>query len=84
LQYFFGPRFFIPSFYLPEKYNYKREPLINENNLEEGEFNCVICLTSIEKENDIYIDFMVAPCDHVFHDDCLKRWMQEKMGNLIF
>ena len=24
-------------------------------------------------------DYMVAPCNHLFHDECLRRWMEVKM-----
>ena len=37
--------------------------------------DCVICMAEVEDEDA----FMIAPCDHVFHKDCLLQWMQVKM-----
>jgi hypothetical protein len=39
--------------------------------------NCVICLRIIDV-NDRK-GSMHAPCDHIFHLHCLKRWMEEKV-----
>jgi hypothetical protein len=38
--------------------------------------NCVICM------NDVHAapatDYMLTPCDHLFHTECLERWMEVK------
>ncbi len=39
--------------------------------------NCVICLRIIDV-NDCK-GSMRAPCNHIFHLDCLKRWIEEKV-----
>lgn len=66
LQQTLGPRFFIPKQFLPAKYDYRRGfPL--------QEMECVICMESIEG------DYMVTPCNHVFHPKCLEQWMDFKM-----
>ncbi len=48
-----------------------------EEEEEGGTYECVICY------NDIDVDhvgsFMVAPCNHCYHSDCLERWMEIKL-----
>lgn len=39
--------------------------------------DCVICYNSINIENKR--GYMMAPCDHIFHRDCLEQWMEVKM-----
>lgn len=39
--------------------------------------DCVICYNSINIENKR--GYMLAPCDHIFHRDCLEQWMEVKM-----
>ena len=69
LQEFLGPRFFIPQKFLPPTYNYKRA--ISSEGIQ-----CVICMNDVSTLND---DYMVTPCDHLFHSDCLLKWMEEKI-----
>ncbi|VEU38306.1 unnamed protein product [Pseudo-nitzschia multistriata] len=38
---------------------------------------CVICYNGIDSSNRAA--YMIAPCDHVFHKDCLVQWMEVKM-----
>lgn len=40
-------------------------------------FDCVICYTDIDIRNRN--GYMLAPCDHLFHKDCLVQWMEVKM-----
>jgi len=61
-----GPRFFIPKKYLPEKYDYYT-PIYTKLD------NCVICMSPIDS------GYMVTPCRHAFHSDCLEQWMDVKM-----
>ena len=41
-----------------------------------GAIDCVICMTEVVVSDR---DYMVAPCNHLFHDECLRRWMEVKM-----
>jgi hypothetical protein len=40
--------------------------------------DCAICMMSVGGGHDSSAR-VVTPCDHVFHQDCLKRWMDIKM-----
>jgi len=68
LQDQFGSRFCVPKMFFPKKYEYNRPILHSER-------ECVICMSTIET-GAVY---MIAPCDHVFHEVCLTRWMDCKM-----
>jgi len=39
--------------------------------------DCVICYNPIDIQNRR--GYMLAPCDHIFHRDCLMQWMDVKM-----
>jgi len=39
--------------------------------------DCVICYNPIDVHNRR--EYMLAPCDHVFHRECLEQWMDVKM-----
>ena len=41
------------------------------------QFDCVICYNDIDIRNRR--GYMLAPCDHIFHKDCLMEWMNQKM-----
>ncbi|KAK6875630.1 Transmembrane E3 ubiquitin-protein ligase 1 [Candida tropicalis] len=66
----YNPRLWISTRFLPESYNYFRA-------FEVPETTCSICLTDIDGKNRK--DYMVTPCDHVFHTSCLESWMQFKL-----
>jgi hypothetical protein len=77
----FGPRFFIPARFLPQKYRYDRRivaPRDDASSTSTGysSMDCVICMTAVDVSEKSY---MVAPCDHVFHRDCLSQWMEVKL-----
>lgn len=40
-------------------------------------FECAICYSEIDIRNRS--GYMLAPCDHLFHQDCLVQWMEVKM-----
>jgi transmembrane E3 ubiquitin-protein ligase len=40
-------------------------------------FDCVICYNEIDIQNRT--GYMLAPCEHLFHKDCLVQWMEVKM-----
>lgn len=44
---------------------------------EGSSLDCVICYNGINIENKR--GYMLAPCDHIFHRDCLEQWMEVKM-----
>jgi len=68
LQNQFGGAFFLPSSLQIKPFDYysKKPPQGSE---------CSICLTTIEA-NDLTV---VTPCDHFFHEECLRRWTDEKL-----
>ncbi|KAL3664933.1 hypothetical protein V7S43_010110 [Phytophthora oleae] len=79
LQQRYGPRFFVPARFLPVKYNYERRINLQELALlKDGDnsIDCVICMVELDIEAR---DYMIAPCDHIFHRECLQGWMQVKM-----
>uniref|UniRef100_K3W5M7 RING-type E3 ubiquitin transferase n=1 Tax=Globisporangium ultimum (strain ATCC 200006 / CBS 805.95 / DAOM BR144) TaxID=431595 RepID=K3W5M7_GLOUD len=83
LQQRFGPRFFVPARFLPVKYNYERRINLQEMTLlksstndEDNTIDCVICMVELDIEAR---DYMIAPCEHIFHRECLQGWMQVKM-----
>jgi hypothetical protein len=39
--------------------------------------DCVICYNGIDVRNRR--GYMLAPCDHLFHRECLVQWMEVKM-----
>ncbi|KAI8881349.1 hypothetical protein K501DRAFT_189207 [Backusella circina FSU 941] len=75
LQDQFGPRFFVPSRYLPQTYNYHPVLQDDDENEEEEQHqhkrrDCAICFLPVDSTNSSY---MVTPCDHIFHTDCLQK-----------
>ena len=75
LQHYKGPRCCIPRRFRPDKYDYyRRVPMVATG---EGE-DCAICMMPVGGSSDSS-PRVVTPCDHVFHQDCLKRWMDIKM-----
>ena len=42
-----------------------------------AELECVICYDSVDPRDRK--KYMLAPCDHIFHKDCLVQWMDVKM-----
>ncbi|CAK4069873.1 unnamed protein product [Aphanomyces euteiches] len=80
LQRHWGPRFFIPAMFLPVKYNYERRMDPDQLSLlrvnQGDELDCVICMVELDVDAR---DYMIAPCDHIFHRPCLQEWMQVKM-----
>jgi hypothetical protein len=80
----FGPRFFIPKWLLPAAYNYHR-PIPEEvlaqaaQGVPDGQNNAPICAICMTDVNPFNTEHMIAPCNHVFHEPCLLRWMDQKM-----
>lgn len=81
LQQRYGPRFFVPARFLPVKYNYERRINLQEMTLlhasdDDNTIDCVICMVELDIDAR---DYMLAPCEHIFHRECLQGWMQVKM-----
>lgn len=81
LQQRYGPRFFVPARFLPVKYNYERRINLQEMTLlhaadDDNTIDCVICMVELDVDAR---DYMLAPCEHIFHRECLQGWMQVKM-----
>lgn len=38
--------------------------------------DCAICYSEINSNS---YNYMITPCNHAFHDDCLQKWMKHKM-----
>lgn len=75
----FGARSVLPSSvlnkYFPKKYDYHRDLPSSVFDEERGLF-CVICMSDIDPNDKE--QYMITPCNHVFHTPCLLRWMEEK------
>lgn len=82
LQDKYGSRFFIPRKFLPERYDYYRhyQNVRNDEEVadeEDGLVNeCIICYNNISLTSG---EYMVTPCDHLFHKNCLNQWLDIKM-----
>ncbi|KAK1358912.1 Transmembrane E3 ubiquitin-protein ligase 1 [Heracleum sosnowskyi] len=74
LQYYLGSRSFILFQILPIKYNYHKRSDQDINRATD----CVICMTAVDFSHPPNV-CMVTPCDHFFHSECLRKWMDEKM-----
>ena len=90
-----GPRFLIPRALRPKKYDYRRQltrpvpslidrPVVGGPLADGGTIvalppvgpDCPICMCDVDLSGNNYL---VTPCDHVFHDECLQQWMEVKM-----
>ena len=45
---------------------------------ETGELQCLICMCELERPLRRR-DYMVTPCNHLFHTECLQRWLEVKL-----
>ncbi|ORY94080.1 hypothetical protein BCR43DRAFT_495831 [Syncephalastrum racemosum] len=92
LQDLLGPRFFVPERYMPQTYNY--HPIISpedEESVQDGSAHhpkdCAICMlpvdTSAAGPPGLHVlgraQYMVTPCQHLFHTECLEKWMRIKL-----
>ncbi|KAK1358909.1 Transmembrane E3 ubiquitin-protein ligase 1 [Heracleum sosnowskyi] len=74
LQHYPGSRSFILYQILPIKYNYHKR---SDQDINCATY-CVICMTAVDFSQPPNV-CMVTPCDHFFHSECLRKWMDEKM-----
>ena len=82
LQQLKGPRFMVPSRFLPARYNYQRTlpPSLAATLEEEGsEHECPICYAGVSVHPRPPRTYAITPCDHIFHPECLERWMAQKL-----
>ncbi len=52
---------------------------MSEDTGEECTLDCVICYNEIDVTDSK--GYMLAPCDHIFHRECLEQWMDVKVSN---
>ena len=71
----FGSRFFLPRSMFPISYDYYRVIPVKDEEIS-TQLECVICYNIIEARKN---DYMIAPCDHIFHKACLQQWMNVKL-----
>lgn len=58
--------------FLPRKYDYFHRVEFDH----EEEKECVICMCTVDPSQ---LNYMITPCDHIFHSSCLDQWMNQKM-----
>ncbi|CAO3616408.1 unnamed protein product [Cunninghamella echinulata] len=90
----FGPRFFVPEKYLPQTYNYhpilppEDEETIPDNSIKTTQpKDCAICMLPVDTSGTaatgLHVigrtQYMMTPCHHLFHTDCLEKWMRIKL-----
>lgn len=74
-QRYFGPRCFIPRACFPDDYDYHRA--IPASILGASNPECVICMSDIDPSK-VPRGIATTPCNHIFHDACLQRWLDIK------
>ncbi|CAO0795418.1 unnamed protein product [Mucor circinelloides] len=94
LQDAFGPRFFVPSRYLPQTYNYHPILSVDDEETSEDPTgksqqpkDCAICMLPIDTNHHGHsslnvlsrTNYMITPCHHMFHTECLEKWMRIKL-----
>lgn len=86
-----GARWFLSKHAIPEGYSYHKS-MTSADLLEHGCssdycIDCAICMTDvpiyvsdIEETHKVDINsYMVTPCGHIFHTQCLESWMSYKL-----
>ena len=53
---------------------------MSEDTTDTNTLDCIICHNEIDT-NDPQ-GYMLAPCDHIFHRQCLEQWMDVKVRML--
>ncbi|ORX62922.1 hypothetical protein DM01DRAFT_1297822 [Hesseltinella vesiculosa] len=93
LQDLLGPRFFVPEKYLPQTYNYhplvppEDEETSHEHSHHLQPRDCAICMLPVDTSGAVptglhvlgRIQYMMTPCHHLFHTECLEKWMKIKL-----
>lgn len=91
LQHKCGPRFFIPKKFIPGYFNYTHKIEVMP---EDEPPECNICIQSLvvgemtsEGINSSMVNELIkkkatvmrTPCNHLFHPECLRHWMDVKL-----
>ena len=85
LQKRLGSSFFLPKFLRPNYFDYEKK--IDTLDCPESE-NCPICFVLLSESPDtekaikdklVPSMYMETPCEHKFHEKCLKVWMEQKL-----
>ncbi|KAK4440690.1 hypothetical protein Salat_0403900 [Sesamum alatum] len=41
---------------------------------------CTICLEELLKDDDVSAEVIRLPCSHVYHEDCILKWLRKKQS----
>ncbi|CAD8053924.1 unnamed protein product [Paramecium sonneborni] len=64
----------VQTYKVEHKQQYDDElQIISNNQLQEGQDNCGICLESLKTTKII----RKTPCSHIFHGNCIEKWLQK-------
>ena len=84
VQRVYNPYKILPPILRPKKYDYHAIPttvyvpfLLNKKQDVGLDSDCAICMNPIDYNNNE--SFMITPCNHAFHTDCLNKWMDVKL-----
>ncbi|SCU92059.1 LAFA_0F07712g1_1 [Lachancea sp. 'fantastica'] len=87
----FGGRWFLPNYTIPDGYKYHKAissgELLEHGSSENHTIDCAICMNDVavyvedipETHKVDQQDYMVTPCGHIFHTNCLENWMSYKL-----
>lgn len=89
-QHILGSRWFLPQHVIPDGYLYHRpvsKALLMEHGAQGNLVSCAICMGDVpvyveEDEETHKVDlqsYMLTPCSHIFHTECLENWMSYKL-----
>ncbi|KAJ2749480.1 hypothetical protein GGI19_005639 [Coemansia pectinata] len=91
MQDLLGPRFFVPEFLTPQAHDYHPAvSLPDEEDLERNSQSsdaaavCAVCIQPVDTTlEDNRLDptpsYMLTPCAHMYHTECLQQWMDIKL-----
>ncbi|KAJ2824290.1 hypothetical protein FBU31_004035 [Coemansia sp. 'formosensis'] len=89
MQDLLGPRFFVPEFLRPPAHDYHPAvSLPDEEDLERNSLSsdadavCAVCIQPVDttlENNDLTPSYMLTPCAHMYHTECLQQWMDIKL-----
>ncbi|CAR30920.1 ZYRO0E05632p [Zygosaccharomyces rouxii] len=86
-----GSRWFLPKLSIPEGYSYHKampaQDLLEHGSTAGYTIDCAICMSEVpirveEVPETHKVDeqtYMVTPCAHIFHTQCLENWMSYKL-----